>query len=86
MTHTAYGAATPSSTSAAQESQFRLTGNVLIFFVGIVLFATLALLPPLLQDLLAIGVPAGLVTAPSGIGTMLAMLFVGRFVGAIDVR
>ena len=29
-----------------------LTGNVFIFVVGVVLFATLALLPPLLQDLL----------------------------------
>ena len=29
-----------------------VTGNVFIFIVGVVLFATLALLPPLLQDLL----------------------------------
>src|SRR6185312_5337353 len=28
------------------------TGNLLVFIVGVVLFATLALLPPLLQDLL----------------------------------
>ena len=29
-----------------------VTGNVFMFVVGVVLFATLALLPPLLQDLL----------------------------------
>ena len=44
-----------------------VTGNFFIFVVGVVLFATLALLPPLLQDL--IGYPVvltGLVTAPRG--------------------
>jgi DHA2 family multidrug resistance protein len=30
-----------------------LTGNLFIFLIGVVLFATLALLPPLLQSLLA---------------------------------
>jgi DHA2 family multidrug resistance protein len=64
-----------------------LTGSVLIFVVGIVLFATLALLPPLLQGLLGYSVfQAGLVTAPRGLGTLFAMLFVGRLVGRIDVR
>jgi MFS transporter, DHA2 family, multidrug resistance protein len=47
-----------------------LTGNVFIFIVGLVLFATLALLPPLLQDLLNYPVvTTGLVTAPRGVGT-----------------
>ena len=64
-----------------------LSGNVLIFLVGIVLFATLALLPPLLQELNGYSVfQAGLVTAPRGVGTLLAMLFVGRLVGVIDTR
>ena len=46
-----------------------LTGNVFIFIVGAVLFATLALLPPLLQDLLNYPVvTTGLVTAPRGVG------------------
>jgi len=63
------------------------TGNVLIFLVGIVLFATLALLPPMLQDLLGYTVfQSGLVTAPRGLGTLIAMLLVGRLVGRIDVR
>jgi DHA2 family multidrug resistance protein len=64
-----------------------LTGNVLIFLVGIVLFATLALLPPLMQGLMGYSVlQAGMATAPRGAGTLLAMLFIGRLVGRIDVR
>jgi DHA2 family multidrug resistance protein len=64
-----------------------LTGNVLIFVVGIVLFATLALLPPLLQGLLGYtAFQAGVVTAPRGLGTLIAMLFVGRLMGRVDVR
>ncbi len=64
-----------------------LTGNVLIFVVGIMLFATLALLPPLLQDLLGYSVfQSGVVTAPSGAGTLIAMIVVGRLVGRVDSR
>jgi DHA2 family multidrug resistance protein len=52
---------------------------VFIFIVGMVLFATLALLPPLLQDLLNYPVvTTGLVTAPRGVGTLAAIFFVGR--------
>jgi MFS transporter, DHA2 family, multidrug resistance protein len=64
-----------------------LTGNVFIFIVGMVLFATLALLPPLLQDLLHYPVvTTGLVTAPRGVGTLAAMFIVGRMMGKIDIR
>ncbi|HWG75401.1 MAG TPA: MDR family MFS transporter [Steroidobacteraceae bacterium] len=64
-----------------------LTGNILIFLVGIVLFATLALLPPMLQGLMGYSVfQSGLVTAPRGLGTLLAMMLVGRIVGRFDVR
>ena len=64
-----------------------LTGNVFIFIVGVVLFATLALLPPLLQDLLGYPVVlTGLVTAPRGIGTLAAMVVVGRLMGRMDTR
>jgi DHA2 family multidrug resistance protein len=64
-----------------------LTGNVFIFIVGAVLFATLALLPPLLQDLLNYPVlTTGLVTAPRGLGTFCAMFIVGRLMGKIDTR
>jgi DHA2 family multidrug resistance protein len=64
-----------------------LTGNMFIFIVGVVLFATLALLPPLLQDLLDYPVvTTGLVTAPRGVGTLIAMFVVGRLVGKVDFR
>jgi MFS transporter, DHA2 family, multidrug resistance protein len=64
-----------------------LTGNVFIFIVGAVLFATLALLPPLLQDLLNYPVlTTGLVTAPRGLGTFCAMFIVGRMMGKVDTR
>ena len=64
-----------------------VTGNVFIFVVGVVLFATLALLPPLLQDLMGYPVVlTGLVTAPRGVGTLAAMFIVGRMMGRIDTR
>ncbi|MEO7494598.1 MAG: DHA2 family efflux MFS transporter permease subunit, partial [Massilia sp.] len=64
-----------------------VTGLLFIFIVGMVLFATRALMPSMLQSLM--GYPAavaGLVTAPSGLGTMVAMLIVGRLTGKIDFR
>jgi DHA2 family multidrug resistance protein len=64
-----------------------VSGLLLIFIVGLVLFATRALTPSMLQSLM--GYPAalaGLVTAPSGLGTMIAMMMVSRLVGRYDVR
>ncbi len=64
-----------------------VTGNVFIFLVGVIIFATLALLPPLLQDLLAYPVyNAGLLTAPRGLGTLIAMAVAGRLVDHLDPR
>jgi DHA2 family multidrug resistance protein len=64
-----------------------LAGNLFIFLIGVVLFATLALLPPLLQNLLGYPVVlTGLVTAPRGIGTLIAMIIVGRFGSRLDPR
>jgi DHA2 family multidrug resistance protein len=64
-----------------------LTGSIFIFIVGVVLFATLALLPPLLQDLMNYPVVlTGLVTAPRGLGTLAAMFIVGRLMGKVDTR
>jgi DHA2 family multidrug resistance protein len=63
------------------------TGLLFIFIVGLVLYATRALTPTLLEDLLGYPVATtGIVTAPTGIGTMIAMLFVGRLVGKVDLR
>jgi DHA2 family multidrug resistance protein len=58
-----------------------------IFLLGVILFATLALLPPMLQNEFQYPVVlTGLVTAPRGIGTLLGMVVVGRVLGKIDVR
>ncbi len=64
-----------------------VTGLLFIFIIGMVLFATRALTPTMLQGLMGYSARiAGLVTAPSGIGTMLAMLVVGKLTGKVDVR
>src|SRR6201999_3193918 len=63
------------------------TGVFFIFVVGAVLYATRALLPPMLQTLMNYPVATtGLVTAPSGAGTMIAMLLAGRLLKHIDAR
>jgi DHA2 family multidrug resistance protein len=63
------------------------TSCIFIFLVGVVLFATLALLPPMLQNQLGYPViTTGLVTAPRGAGTMAAMMLVGRLSGKVDAR
>ncbi len=61
--------------------------TALIFVVGVVLFATLALLPPYLSSLM--NYPTlliGLVLAPRGIGTMFSMMLSGRLLGKVDTR
>jgi DHA2 family multidrug resistance protein len=69
------------------KNQNYVTGLALIFVIGLVLFAVRALLPTMLENLLDYPVATtGLVTAPTGLGTMLAMLVVGRMVGKFDLR
>jgi DHA2 family multidrug resistance protein len=64
-----------------------ISGNIFIFVVGIVLFATLALLPTMLQSLMNYPVyDAGLLVAPRSIGTFIAMMIAGKLVGRIDSR
>jgi DHA2 family multidrug resistance protein len=55
--------------------------------IGVLMFSTTALLPPMLETLLGYPVTqAGMVLAPRGVGTLIAMFFVGRLVGRIDNR
>jgi MFS transporter, DHA2 family, multidrug resistance protein len=64
-----------------------VASNIFIFLVGVVLFATLALLPPMLQNQMNYPVVlTGLVTAPRGIGTLVGMILVGRLVSRFDAR
>ena len=62
-------------------------GTVLMFVIGMPLYGTMTLLPTMLQDLMNYPVmTTGLVTAPRGIGTMIAMLLVARLTGRVDIR
>ncbi|MGA9421338.1 MAG: DHA2 family efflux MFS transporter permease subunit [Rhodanobacteraceae bacterium] len=62
--------------------------NLFIFVIGVVLFATMALLPPYLQTLMDYPVvTTGLLLAPRGVGTMVSMMVVGRLMArGIDPR
>jgi MFS transporter, DHA2 family, multidrug resistance protein len=58
-----------------------------IFIVGVVLYATLALMAPYLQDLMNYPVvTAGVVLAPRGAGTMSAMVLAGWLMGRVSAR
>ena len=51
-----------------------MVATVFGFALGVLLFSTLALLPPMLQNLMGYPVmTSGLVTMPRGIGTLLSM-------------
>ena len=64
-----------------------LGGLVLITVIGVVLFSTYAILPPFLQNLKGYPVvTAGLVLAPRGIGTMLAMKISAQILRHHDPR
>jgi DHA2 family multidrug resistance protein len=62
-------------------------GVIFIAIVGLTYYASLALQPPYLQELMNYPVlNAGLVMGPRGIGTMVAMLIVGHLMGRVDTR
>jgi multidrug resistance protein len=62
-------------------------GLIVIFMVGVVLLATMALLPPFLLNLMGYPVvDVGFLLAPRGFGTMIAMLLAGRLSGRVDAR
>ena len=64
-----------------------VAASIFSFAISVVLLATTALLPPLLQRIMGFPtVTTGLVLAPRGIGTMVAMLLVGRLLRFIDPR
>ena len=64
-----------------------IVGNILMFLIAIPLFGTMILLPTMMQALLNYPVmTTGLVTAPRGVGTMVAMFLVARLIGRVDTR
>ena len=63
------------------------TGLVFIFVIGIILLASLALLPPMLSTIFGYPtITTGLVMAPRGVGTMVSMMLVGRIIHRVDAR
>ena len=64
-----------------------IAGTLLMFAVGMIMTGTLALLPTMLQQLMNYpALTTGLVTAPRGLGTMVAMFFVARLINRVDNR
>ena len=77
----------PFITPAIFRDRSFVIGIVIMFAVGMVLLASSALLAPWLQELGNYPVDtAGLLLAPRGIGTMLAMMIAGRIGNRIDPR
>ena len=64
-----------------------VTGLIFIFIVGVILLASMSLLPPMLSNLFGYPtVTVGLVLAPRGVGTMISMIVVGRLIRFVDAR
>jgi len=64
-----------------------VTCNLFGFFIGLFLFSTMALMPPVMQNLMGYSVfGAGLVMMPRGLGSFAAMFVVGRLMGRVDTR
>ena len=64
-----------------------LTSLFFIFFVGIILLASMALLPPYMQNLMGYPVlDVGVLMAPRGVGVMVSMMLVGKLSNRLDAR
>ncbi|ETX12226.1 DSBA oxidoreductase [Marinomonas ushuaiensis DSM 15871] len=62
-------------------------GMIFIFIVGIILLASMTLLPPFMSVLMGYPVvDIGAILAPRGFGTMGAMIIVGRLSNKVDAR
>jgi DHA2 family multidrug resistance protein len=64
-----------------------MASTMYLFLIGIVMYATLALLAPMLQE--EYGYPvvlAGLLAAPRGVGVVIGMVLVGRLLALAGVR
>jgi DHA2 family multidrug resistance protein len=64
-----------------------VSAMVLMFVTGLVMVASSALLPPYLQQLGGYSVTdTGILMAPRGVGTMIAMVIAGRIASRVDSR
>ena len=64
-----------------------LTGLFFMVVIGVIMFATMALLPPMLQRVWNYSViDAGLLLAPRGVGVLITMWVAGKLMGRVDAR
>jgi DHA2 family multidrug resistance protein len=64
-----------------------VTASMFGFFIGILLFSTMALLPPMMQVLMGYPVlTSGLVSMPRGLGSFCSMFLVGQLIGRVNTR
>jgi len=63
-----------------------VAGIILMFLTSGIMYATLALLPPMLAMLNYPVVDIGVLMSPRGITTMIFMIVAGRIIGRVDVR
>jgi DHA2 family multidrug resistance protein len=64
-----------------------VVASLMGFVLGVLLFSTMALLPPMLEELMGYPVvTTGLVMMPRGVGAFVATFAVGRLVGKVDSR
>ncbi len=64
-----------------------VTSCVFGFFIGILIFSVLALLPPMMQNLLGYSVSfTGLVSMSRGVGSFIAMFTVGHLIGRMNIK
>ena len=62
-------------------------GVVFMFCAGMILFATLALMPPFMANVLGFPIlTVGLTMAPRGVATLIGMAIVGRLISRMDTR
>ncbi len=77
----------PFLTPAMFRDRNLVTSLFFIFFTGIILLATMALLPPYMQNIMGYPVmDVGMLMAPRGVGTMIGMMLVGKLVTRMDPR
>ncbi len=82
-----FTAKSPFITPAIFADRNFLGGFFMMFTMGLVLLSSAALLPPYLQSLGGYSVTdAGLLMAPRGVGTMIAMMIAGRLSSRMDPR
>lgn len=63
------------------------TGLFFMVVIGVVMFATMALLPPMLQRIWDYPVvDAGMLLAPRGVGVLITMTVAGKLMGKVDPR